>query len=93
MHRETSTTGEAAPGDIARLRERIDDLDRSLIGTLKQRIEASREIQRIRTGGGGAPLDSGRELSIRGRYAEELGESGAGLAEALLEMCRGRSPR
>ncbi|WP_330241510.1 chorismate mutase [Streptomyces sp. NBC_00525] len=93
MHSETNTTGEAAPGDIARLRERIDDLDGSLIGTLKQRIEASREIQRIRTGRGGAPLDSGRELSIRGRYAEELGESGAGLAEALLEMCRGWSPR
>ncbi|WP_217166115.1 chorismate mutase [Streptomyces sp. AC512_CC834] len=93
MHSETTTAGEAAPRDIARLRERIDDLDRSLIGTLKQRLETSREIQRIRTGGGGAPLDSGRELSVRGRYAEELGEGGAGLAEALLEMCRGRSPR
>ncbi|MGP2438152.1 chorismate mutase [Streptomyces sp. JW3] len=94
MHSETTATaGEAAPRDIDRLRERIDDLDRSLIGTLKQRLETSREIQRIRTGGGGAPLDSGRERSIRGRYAEELGEGGAGLAEALLEMCRGRSPR
>ncbi|MFD4349960.1 chorismate mutase [Streptomyces coelicoflavus] len=93
MHSRTTTDEETEPRDIARLRERIDDLDRSLIGALKQRLETSREIQRIRTGGGGSPLDSGRERSVRSRYAEELGEGGAGLAEALLEMCRGRSPR
>ncbi|WP_309031214.1 chorismate mutase [Streptomyces alfalfae] len=93
MYSETTTAEEAAPRDIARLRERIDALDRSLIGTLKQRLETSREIQRIRTEGGGPPLDFKREVSIRGRYAEELGEGGADLAEALLEMCRGRSSR
>ncbi|MFF3499724.1 chorismate mutase [Streptomyces sp. NPDC003247] len=97
MH--TEITGEAggsadtASGDIARLREQIDALDRFLIGTLKERLETSREIQRIRTGSGGSQVDSGRELSVRGRYAEELGEGGAGVAEALLELCRGRSPR
>ncbi|WP_435612967.1 chorismate mutase [Streptomyces sp. bgisy159] len=92
----TSAAGgstEPASGDIARLRERIDALDHFLIGSLKQRLETSREIQRIRTGSGGSPVDSGREAAIRGRYAEELGEGGAGVAEALLEMCRGRSPR
>lgn len=97
MHTEiTSEAGgstEPASGDIARLRERIDALDRFLIGTLKQRLETSREIQRIRTGSGGSHVDSGREVRIRGRYAEELGEGGAVVAEALLEMCRGRSPR
>lgn len=97
MHTE-STPGTGSPtkagsGDIARLREQIDALDRSLIGTLKERLETSRQIQRIRTRGGGSPVDSGRELSIRGRYADELGEGGAGVAEALLEMCRGRAPR
>lgn len=97
MHTEiTSEAGGStgpAIGDIARLREQIDALDRFLIGTLKQRLETSREIQRIRTGSGGSHVDSGREVSIRVRYAEELGEGGAGVAEALLEMCRGRSPR
>jgi prephenate dehydratase len=97
MHTEITTgaggSAETAAGNIARLREQIDALDRSLIGTLKQRLETSREIQRIRTVGGGSQVDSGRELSVRGRYAEELGEGGAGVAEALLEMCRGRSPR
>ncbi|MFK0060043.1 chorismate mutase [Streptomyces werraensis] len=77
--------------DIARLRQQIDALDRSLIGTLKQRLAASREIQRIRTERGGSPLDTGRELAVRDRYAQELGESGTSLAEALLELCRGRS--
>ncbi|MGN9757739.1 chorismate mutase [Streptomyces sp. SD31] len=91
----TGATGpaEPAPEDIARLREQIDDLDRSLIGTLKQRLRTSREIQRLRTGRGGSHVDSGREHTIRGRYAEELGEGGAGLAEALLELCRGQSSR
>ncbi|MFB8247246.1 chorismate mutase [Streptomyces sp. NPDC055952] len=97
MHTE-STAGTASPaqagsGDIARLREQIDALDRFLIGTLKERLETSQEIQRIRTRSGGSPVDSGREVSIRGRYADELGEGGAGVAEALLQMCRGRAPR
>ncbi|MGI5378942.1 chorismate mutase [Streptomyces sp. CA-251387] len=91
----TGATGpaEPAPQDIARLRQQIDDLDRSLIGTLKQRLRASREIQRLRTGRGGSRVDSGREHTVRGRYAEELGPGGADLADALLEMCRGQSSR
>ncbi|MFD7326369.1 chorismate mutase [Streptomyces sp. NPDC059875] len=89
----TEASAERTPSDIARLREQIDAADRFLIDTLKQRLETSREIQRIRTAGGGPPVDSRRERAIRGRYAEELGEGGAGFADALLEMCRGRSPR
>ncbi|MGW1612938.1 chorismate mutase [Streptomyces sp. NPDC002285] len=95
---DETTTGaprpaQPTPEDIAQLREQIDDLDRFLIGTLKERLRTSREIQRLRTGRGGTHLDAGREHAVRGRYAEELGEGGAGLAEALLQLCRGRSAR
>ncbi|WP_329298087.1 chorismate mutase [Streptomyces sp. NBC_00659] len=84
---------EPASGDIAQLREQIDALDHSLIGTLQQRLEASREIQRLRTGGGGSRVDSGREHTVRGRYTETLGKGGSEVADAVLEMCRGRVPQ
>nr|AWF83812.1 Bifunctional prephenate dehydratase and chorismate mutase [Streptomyces cyaneofuscatus] len=97
MHTETAAeaglSAETGSRDIARLRDRIDSLDHLLIGTLRERLEASREIQRIRTRSGGSQVDPGREAAVRGRYAEELGEGGTGVAEALLDMCRGRSPR
>ncbi|MFC9847864.1 chorismate mutase [Streptomyces sp. NPDC060223] len=97
MQTESTTGADAsvAPtrADISRLREQIDALDQSLLGMLRERLEASREIQRLRTGEGGSRVDSGREQSIRGRYADNLGEGGSGVAEAVLEMCRGRAPQ
>jgi prephenate dehydratase len=84
---------EPALGDISRLREQIDALDHSLIGALRERLETSREIQRLRTGHGGSRVDSGREHTVRGRFAETLGEGGSGIADAVLELCRGQAPR
>ncbi|MFG2550177.1 chorismate mutase [Streptomyces sp. NPDC048581] len=84
---------EPAPGDVTRLREEIDALDQSLIGALQQRLTASRQIQRLRMGGGGARIDSGREHAIRDRYTQTLGDGGSAVADAVLEMCRGQAPR
>ncbi|MDQ8708123.1 prephenate dehydratase domain-containing protein [Streptomyces sp. LHD-70] len=84
-------SAEPALGDISRLREQIDALDHLLIDTLRKRLEASREIQRLRTGHGGSPVDSGRERTVRGRFAESLGEGGGGIADAVLELCRGKA--
>ncbi|NUP19753.1 MAG: chorismate mutase [Streptomyces sp.] len=94
LHERSETMdSKTTPEDIARLRREIDDLDGRVIGTLKQRLRISREIQGLRTDRGGSRTDSGREHTVRGRYAEELGEGGADLAQALLELCRGQSSR
>lgn len=81
------------PNDIESLRRRIDVLDASLIDTLRRRLEVSRKVQGIRTGGGGPRVDAGRELNVRGRYAEAFGPAGTEIADLMLQMCRGRSER
>lgn len=82
-----------AGNSIADLRTRVDALDSLLIETLRRRLTTSEEIQRIRTGGGGTRVDPWREQRVRGRYTEAFGPGGDEMAEAMLRLCRGRSPR
>ncbi|MFF9143380.1 chorismate mutase [Streptomyces sp. NPDC055051] len=80
---------------IAHLRTEIDVLDERLIALLEERRALSLRVQRTRTRGGGDRLAADREEWIVRRYADRLGDAGARLAGAVLEMCRGttRSPR
>ncbi|WET76308.1 chorismate mutase [Amycolatopsis sp. QT-25] len=73
-------------------RARIDQLDRSIIALLRQRLEISRSIQQRRTKTGGARIAEGREEVVIGRYRDALGGTGGALAETLLRLCRGTEP-
>jgi chorismate mutase len=70
-------------------RRRIDDLDRALIDTLRQRMLVSQRIQNSRVSAGGTRIDEDRETAILGRYRDAFGDSGPALADAVLRICRG----
>ena len=76
--------------DVAALRASIDAVDAEILGLLLRRHEVSRQIQRARAGAGDGPVSHERELAIRDRYAEALGDDGREVATAILVLCRGR---
>ncbi|HEX5568766.1 MAG TPA: chorismate mutase [Streptomyces sp.] len=93
----TAPTGTTAPDAppaaeelIAGDRARIDELDRRIIGLVRERMEVSAHIQRARIEAGGPRVSLSREMKILSRYREELGRPGTSLAMTLLELCRGR---
>ncbi|MET8947845.1 prephenate dehydratase domain-containing protein [Streptomyces sp. NPDC004542] len=88
---ERHVPGVSTAEDIGRLREQIDTLDDTVIVMLRERLAASREIQRLRTGSGGGKTDPGREHAIRGRFEERLGDGGSAVADAVLVLCRGQA--
>lgn len=74
---------------IGMLRGQIDALDAALIRLVLERARVSRRIQAARMNTGGTRVELGRERSVRNAYREGLGVEGAGLAEAVLQLCRG----
>ncbi len=93
MSTNTVDTG-AGSADAAELisgaRERIDDLDRRVIGLLAERITVSEQIQRARIASGGRRVHLSREMEVINRYNEALGRQGTALAMTVLALCRGR---
>ncbi|MGH7777171.1 MAG: 3-deoxy-7-phosphoheptulonate synthase [Candidatus Dormibacterales bacterium] len=80
-------------GDLSGIEEGrrlIDAIDRRLIDLMAARREASRRVQELRLGNGGAPRDEGREAAIEDRYRAVLGAAGGRLASTLLDACRAR---
>lgn len=80
-----------APADVSGIEEGrhlIDAIDRRLIDLMSARREASRRVQELRLGDGGAPRDERREAAIEDRYRAALGAAGGRLASTLLEACR-----
>ncbi|NYI05976.1 chorismate mutase [Allostreptomyces psammosilenae] len=84
----------ADPADVAEVigaaRGRIDDLDRRIIALVRERMEASAEVQRARMASGGRRVELSREMEIISRYREGLGKPGTTVAMTLLELCRGK---
>lgn len=74
---------------IPMLRGQIDALDEAIINLVHERVRLSRRIQTARINGGGARVELGRERVILDAYRSVLGHSGATLADALLQVCRG----
>jgi chorismate mutase len=72
------------------LRGQIDALDAAIINLVAERIRLSKRIQTARINGGGARVELGRERLILDAYRSALGRSGAHLADAVLEVCRGQ---
>jgi monofunctional chorismate mutase len=82
-------TPQTQPESIDLLRAQIDALDAALIRIVAERTRVSRRIQTARMNAGGTRVELGRERTVRATYRDGLGEDGAALAEAVLQVCRG----
>jgi chorismate mutase len=90
----TAISPEASPvsadDHIPTLRSQIDALDTAIMRLVAERAELSRRVQTARMNAGGTRVELGRERVILDAYRSALGPQGPGLAEAVLQVCRGR---
>ncbi|MFI7244549.1 chorismate mutase [Streptomyces qinglanensis] len=88
----TSTSTQADPAPEAVIdaeRARIDALDARIVALVRDRMEVSENIQRVRIDSGGRRVHLAREMQILDHYSTELGGPGRELARTLLRLCRG----
>jgi chorismate mutase len=76
-------------GNINQLRQRIDDIDSTLIRLWRERCAASKEVGVRRVASGGTRLVLSREQEIIQKFHTELGPLGTQLAMLLLRAGRG----
>ncbi|HET6876039.1 MAG TPA: chorismate mutase [Jatrophihabitans sp.] len=79
----------AADDSIPVLRGQIDALDEAICRLVAERARLSRRVQTARMNSGGTRVQLGRERVILDRYRTALGPDGAGLADSVLQVCRG----
>ena len=65
-------------------------LDEAIIRLVAERARLSRRIQTARMNAGGTRVELGRERVILDTYRDGLGPDGPPLADAVLQVCRGR---
>ncbi|WP_320066440.1 chorismate mutase [Micromonospora sp. RTGN7] len=85
----TGTEDSAAGARIVAIRERIDEIDRTLIELWHERATLSQEVGVTRMASGGTRLVLSRERDILERFREALGADGTQLALLLLRAGRG----
>ena len=92
-----TTTDELAAVDAAQaadsipvLRGQIDSLDEAIIRLVAERARLSTRIQTARMNAGGTRVELGRERVILDAYRSGLGQDGPSVADAVLQVCRGR---
>ncbi|MFE9386233.1 chorismate mutase [Streptomyces sp. NPDC007025] len=86
----TSTQADPAPEAVIDAeRARIDALDARIVALVRDRMEVSENIQRVRIDSGGRRVHLTREMQILDHYSTELGAPGRELARTLLRLCRG----
>jgi chorismate mutase len=93
MNATVTTSGQSAtdpPERIARLRQRIDEIDATLIALWRERAELSRQVGAARLAAGGTRLALAREQQILDRFHTALGADGVQLG--LLVLRAGRGP-
>lgn len=71
------------------LRGQIDALDEAICRLVAERARLSRRVQAARMNSGGTRVELGRERVVLATYRSALGPVGAGLADSVLEVCRG----
>ena len=79
-----------AAAAIPVLRGQIDALDEAISRLVAERAKLSARIQASRMNAGGTRVELGRERVIRESYRTALGPHGPALADAVLQVCRGR---
>jgi len=87
---ETGATTVEADSQIGRMRQRIDEIDATLIALWQERAALSSSVGATRVASGGTRLVLSREREILDRYRNELGADGTALA--LLVLRAGRGP-
>ncbi|MGW0436084.1 chorismate mutase [Micromonospora sp. NPDC003197] len=85
----TGTDAPAAAARIAAIRERIDEIDDTLIALWQERSALSQQVGATRMASGGTRLVLSREREIVERFREALGADGTQLALLLLRAGRG----
>ncbi|MFJ8688185.1 MULTISPECIES: chorismate mutase [Micromonospora] len=85
----TGTGDTVAAERIVAIRERIDEIDRTLIALWQERAALSQEVGATRMASGGTRLVLSREREILERFRSELGADGTQLALLLLRAGRG----
>jgi chorismate mutase len=76
--------------EVAAGREMLDSLDAQIRALLQERIAVSKQVQGLRRSQGEPGIQHQRENEVIGRYVDELGDPGADIALAVLQLCRGR---
>ena len=79
----------AGSADVDVLRAQIDAMDDAIANLVAERARLSARVQTARMSAGGTRVQLGRERVILDRYRNTLGEHGAALADAVLQVCRG----
>jgi chorismate mutase len=79
-----------AAAAIPVLRAQIDALDEAITRLVAERAKLSARIQTSRMNAGGTRVELGRERVILETYRAALGPNGPALADAVLQVCRGR---
>ncbi|MDI5939689.1 chorismate mutase [Micromonospora sp. DH15] len=85
----TGTEDSAAAALIVAIRERIDEIDSTLIALWQERAPLSQEVGATRMASGGTRLVLSREREILERFRQALGADGTQLALLLLRAGRG----
>ncbi|MFC0007019.1 chorismate mutase [Micromonospora siamensis] len=85
----TGTEDSAAAARIVAIRERIDEIDRTMIDLWQERAALSQQVGATRIASGGTRLVLSRERQILERFREALGADGTQLALLLLRAGRG----
>jgi chorismate mutase len=85
----TGTEAVDAAQEIRAMRQRIDEIDQTLIDLWQERARLSQQVGRTRLSSGGTRLVLSREREILERFRSELGADGTQLALLLLRAGRG----
>jgi chorismate mutase len=85
----TGAEGAEAVDAIRGMRERIDEIDQTIIDLWLERSRLSQQVGRTRMASGGTRLVLSREREIVERFREALGADGTQLALLILRAGRG----
>jgi chorismate mutase len=86
---ETGTAEPDASAEISGLRDRIDEIDATLIALWQERAAISQQVGKTRVASGGTRLVLSREREIMDRFRAQLGPDGTQLALLILRAGRG----
>jgi chorismate mutase len=89
MDQPTGAGESLAADEIRAIRERIDEIDQTLIDLWLERAGLSQQVGKTRMASGGTRLVLSREREIVDRFRETLGPDGTQVALLLLRAGRG----
>ena len=89
VDQQTGAAEPLAADEIRAMRERIDEIDQSIIDLWLERANLSQQVGRTRMASGGTRLVLSREREIVDRFREALGPDGTQVALMILRAGRG----